>query len=152
MTGGWEAGANNAGTFLKENDHLNITATSSASTNYHVSGCQTSNSININEFSKIKYKFKIHNFAWISREGLFYSWMFMGISNAKLTVNNSREFIAYKLMGYVEDFSNQIITEEVDIKDLQGDVFPTIMFSKSYNKASYSLNIDIYEVWLEKII
>lgn len=154
LTGGWEDGDSNIGTFTKKEDCMNLYCEGPTSSTYWHS-IRTVKGIDITGYTKIVYRCKIANPMYYY-SGMYYNWLVMGVCNPKYT--NYYSFgSSFKASdgggGFQNDFSGKVINKEINLNDIGLDsniVYPTIAFAKQFSKGSYTADIDIYEVWLEK--
>ncbi len=150
LTGGWKQGNHNIGTFTKESDHLNLQVNFQENAKYWNS-CQTTNRIDVKDYNKIVYKLEIDNMQYlVAPYNSWYTWFSVGVCNPQFTDYNNQHFISVEGFSNLKDnISKQIINSKIDIEDINEFVYPTASFSRFAN-GIYKVNVNIYEVWLEK--
>lgn len=149
LTGGWKRGNYNIGTFTKANDHLNLQASFQNGGGIAWNSCQTTNSIDVTEYSKIVFKVKFDSMIFLENFNNWFSYLALALCDPQYNgYGNSNTKIAYAFDYIENDISKQIITQKIDITDINGHVYPTILFG--LYSLEYEANVDIYEIWLEK--
>lgn len=152
LTGYWEEGDYNIGTFTKKADCLNLYCDGPAAGGSYWHSFRTTNSIDVSKYTKIVYKFKIAN-TMILYNSKYYSWLLMGVFYPKYTnyASYSTSSLAdFSPNGLSANISGKIITQGIDLTDINGAVYPTVIFAKQFYRSRYIADIDVYEIWLEK--
>jgi len=152
LTGGWERGAYNIGSFSKdEGNYLHLrTNYPSGNGNQFWNTCQTRNSVDVTEYTKINYKYEIDSVLMLN--GKYYSWIEMALCNPVYANYNTRNALVANYDSFQNnvDISKQIRTSVVNISNINEKVYPTVTMSKWGQTADYVGDIKVYEVWLEK--